>query len=183
MGKQKTEYDKAIKLYELYEQKMYAVAYSILGDKWQAEDAVSESFIKIIKNLKKIKKEESDKTKHYIIRIIQHTAIDMYRKNQKERGILTSSSEEKQEEVSDMLNPVEEFFADESDREEVEELLSILPKIYYDVFVCRCIYDMSTKETAVYLKIEEPLVRKRYERAKGMLAKKLGGEQYEYKVI
>lgn len=182
MGRQKTEYDKTLLLYELYEQKMYAVAYSILGDKWQAEDAVSESFIKIIKNLNKIKDEESDKTKRYIIRIIQNTAIDLYRRNQKERSMFTVASEEN-EDFSDMCNPVEAFFKDESDKDEINELLSVLPEIYQQVFVCRCLREMSTKETADYLKIGESLIRKRYERAKEMLAKKLGDEQYECKVI
>lgn len=40
-------------LYNLYEQPMYRVAYAILHKKCQAEDAVSESFIKIAENLGK----------------------------------------------------------------------------------------------------------------------------------
>ena len=32
--------EKLERLYELYEQKMYAVAFSILRNEWQAEDAV-----------------------------------------------------------------------------------------------------------------------------------------------
>ena len=50
-----SNYDKIVKLYELYEQKMYGVAFSVLHDSWQAEDAVSEAFVKLIKNIRKIK--------------------------------------------------------------------------------------------------------------------------------
>ena len=35
--------EKLERLYELYEQKMYAVAFSILRNEWQAEDAVQDA--------------------------------------------------------------------------------------------------------------------------------------------
>lgn len=183
MGKQESDHDKLLKLYDLYEQKMYVVAYSILNSKWQAEDAVSESFIKIIKNLNKIKDAESDSTKSFIIKTIQHTAIDMYRKNQKERGIFTVISGEEEVQYVDKRNSVEELLDDIIEKEKLEALLSELPGKYRDIIICRCFHQMSVKETAAVLEIGESLVRKRYERAKKLLAKKLGGEEYEYKII
>lgn len=39
------DYEKMEELYELYEQKIYYVAYSILNNIQQAEDAVQETFI------------------------------------------------------------------------------------------------------------------------------------------
>ena len=46
------DYEKMEELYELYEQKIYYVAYSILNNIQQAEDAVQETFITLYKNLK-----------------------------------------------------------------------------------------------------------------------------------
>ena len=45
------DYEKMEELYELYEQKIYYVAYSILNNIQQAEDAVQETFITLYKNL------------------------------------------------------------------------------------------------------------------------------------
>lgn len=72
MGQKQNDYDKVERLYKLYEQKMYTVAYSILNNIWQAEDAVSEAFVKLIRNLHKIKEPESEKTKRFIIRVTKY---------------------------------------------------------------------------------------------------------------
>ena len=100
-------YHKIEQLYTLYEQKMYVIAYSILNNSWQAEDAVSDAFVKIIKNLHKIKDIKSDQTKKFIIRIIQNTAIDLYRKNQKESTVFTVVSDEKKNNIADYNNSIE----------------------------------------------------------------------------
>ena len=41
------------RLFDLYETKMFKIAFYILKDKGQAEDAVQDAFIKLILNLKK----------------------------------------------------------------------------------------------------------------------------------
>ena len=183
MGQRLNEYDKVVKLYELYEQKMYRIAYSVLNNQWQAEDAVSEAFIKIMKNLSKIRDVESDKTKKFIIRIIQNTSIDYYRKNQKERAVFTVVSDEEQEHFPSPGNSVDDMLKDMDSQEEVNRLLSVLPEKYREVLLYRCVHELSVKETAAVLEISDNLVKKRYERARNMLMKKLGDEQYEYKVI
>lgn len=177
------DHDKLTRLYELYEQKMYVVAYSILNNRWQAEDAVSESFIRIIKNLQKIKAPESDKTKRFIIRIIQTTAIDIYRKNQRESMTFTVISNEDSERFPDSNNSIDEMLKDMGSKEEINRLLAELPDKYREVFAYRCIQELSVKETAAVLEISENLVRKRYERARAILMKKLGDDQYECKII
>lgn len=37
------------RLYELYEQPMYRIAYAVLHNSYLAEDAVSEAFVRLIK--------------------------------------------------------------------------------------------------------------------------------------
>lgn len=78
------EQEKLKLLYDIYEQPMYRIAYAILHHTEQAEDAVSDAFLRILKNLKKIGDVRSEKTKHYIISIIRSTAINQYRQNQRD---------------------------------------------------------------------------------------------------
>lgn len=47
------EQEKLKLLYDIYEQPMYRIAYAILHHTEQAEDAVSDAFLRILKNLKK----------------------------------------------------------------------------------------------------------------------------------
>lgn len=61
-------------------------------------------------------------------------------------------------------------------QENVNQLLSGLPGKYREVLIYRCIHELSVRETAAILEISENLVRKRYERARNMLMKKLGDD-------
>lgn len=169
-------YHKIEQLYTLYEQKMYVIAYSILNNSWQAEDAVSDAFVKIIKNLHKIKDVKSDQTKKFIIRIIQNTAIDLYRKNQKESKVFTVVSDENQNNIADQDNSIESMLRSMESKEEIDKILSKIPEKYREVLIYRGVHELSVKEIAVVLEISENLVRKRYERARNLLMSKLGDD-------
>lgn len=194
MKKEKTEnraYDCVAWLYELYEKKMYIVAYSILNNQWQAEDAVSEAFIKIIRHRDVFSDPESDETKRYIIRLIQNTAIDIYRKNQKDSEHLQVLDGQSGQMYPQSVADTDMVVLEMHDRERVRELLSDLPDKLCEVMFLRCVKELSVKETAAVLQIKETAVRKRYERARRLLKdklgenrdeenqNKLGGEEYE----
>ena len=77
------ESEKLKKLYEIYEQPMYRIAYAVLHDEGLAEDAVSEAFIRIMRKLSKFSNCEDGKTKAYIVKVIKSTSINIYRKNKR----------------------------------------------------------------------------------------------------
>ena len=54
-------------LYNLYRQSMYAIAYGILHNEFDAEDAVHESFLKIANHFEKIEEIKCPKTKAFIV--------------------------------------------------------------------------------------------------------------------
>ena len=61
-------------LYTEYREWMGAIAFSILNNKQDAEDAVHNAFVKVAENIKKVGDPYSPKTKAYIVTIIS-TAI------------------------------------------------------------------------------------------------------------
>ena len=69
-------------IYEKYRDYMYRVAFAILNNQEDAEDAVHYAFVKIAKNIKKIGEPECLKTKGYAVTIVRNAAIDIYRKKQ-----------------------------------------------------------------------------------------------------
>ena len=72
------------KLSEKFDSAMYHVAYGILKNSADAEDAVQESYIEIINNLEKVSRENCHKAWNYIVTIVRSRAINVYRKRGRE---------------------------------------------------------------------------------------------------
>ncbi len=187
---QNRAYDCVQQLYELYEQKMYMIAYSILRNQWQAEDAVSEAFVKIIRHRDQFTDLESDETKRYIIRLIQNTAIDIYRKNKRDSEHLQVLDGQGEQVSAHLVPDTDMVVLEMYDRQRVKELLDSLPEKLKQVMLLRCVQELSVRETAAVLQMKEAAVRKRYERARTLLKEhfledrkkdnrwQMGGEEY-----
>ena len=65
-------------IYLEYRGLMYHVAYEILHNEQDAEDAVHHAFVKIAENIKKITDPVCPKTHSYVVTIVEHQAIDQY---------------------------------------------------------------------------------------------------------
>lgn len=158
--------------YTLYEQKMYRVAYNILHDAYAAEDAVQDAFVRLMRSHVCFDDPNSDDCKKYIITVIKNASIDIYNLRSKEiAGV--SEADELSECVGSTIS--ESYSTDE--KESLRSLIEKLPGKYKMVTECLAIQGMSVRETAIKLGISEPLVRKRYERAKAKLRK--GGTRDE----
>ncbi len=68
-------------LYLEYRGLMYSIAYKILQNVHDAEDAVQQAFVKIAENISKIDDPMCPKTRGYIVTIVESKAIDLYRRN------------------------------------------------------------------------------------------------------
>lgn len=153
------------RLYELYEQPMYRVAYAVLHQAEAAEDAVSDAFLKVVRHINKIGDPESEEAKHYMIKVIRSTAFTQYRKLQKkyEAEILIEDSsadipvyDRNDIQISDLLDHLEI-----PDRELVK---------------MRCCDELPWQTIADKMNITAACARKRFERVRKQLIK-LKGEQ------
>ncbi len=167
--------DKVALMYELYEQEMFRVCLAILGDASTAEDALSESFLKLIRFRDRISDPRSPASRHFAMKTAKSTAIDLYRKKGRERGRVESLSELSSSEptVEDVAERMEGGLCDEA-------LKKLDPK-YRIVFECIAVDGLTTLETASLLRVTESCVRKRLERARHTLrqhlSKKNGAEE------
>lgn len=66
-------------IYLKYKQMMYVIAYDILHNPQDAEDAVHHAFVKVAENISKIEEAVCPKTKGYVVTIVENRAIDIYR--------------------------------------------------------------------------------------------------------
>lgn len=142
---------------------MYAVAYSILRNESQAEDAVQDSFIKLTDYLDKIRDVADYHTKALVVKIVKTTAINRYRKNQRDEWLYDFQEEK---EIADPEDVIERKLMSISNSSVLEEAAKGMPDIYKEVIRYRCFYEMSTREIADITGVDTATVRKRYERAK-----------------
>ena len=69
---------KVERLYERYKRLLYKIAYNILKDKYLSEDAVHQTFIRIINNLHKIGEINCPQTQSFLVIMCRNVAIDIY---------------------------------------------------------------------------------------------------------
>ena len=151
-------------IYEKYKYLMFSIAMDVLNDKFAAEDAVQEAFLKIIKNSNKIDDINSNRTKRLIITITKNSAIDIYRK-QKKRW----NTEIEMDKIVDLEK------SDIYTIEDNEKFLEIegLPDIYKEVLILKYASEFTNTEIAELLETSEMNIRKRISRARKLLKQKL----------
>lgn len=167
------EQEKLKLLYDIYEQPMYRIAYAILHHTEQAEDAVSDAFLRILKNLKKIGDVRSEKTKHYIISIIRSTAINQYRQNQRDSERYTVW-DDRILQVPNQKDDMEQLLASIAQEESIAEMLEPLNDLDRQIVLMRCEEELSFREIAERLSMKEAAARKRFERARKAIQQKKG---------
>lgn len=173
--------DKVMRLYEKYRKLMYKEAYQILHDHSLTEDAIHDSFVKVIKNLHKINESNIPRTRSYLVIICRNTAIDIAKAklplNQYDYATEDISYEDS-ETASDTLDIV----IKRETLNEIAEAIEALPLIYQDVFIMRRVHNYSREEIAKILNINVETVKKRLTRAKQQIIRNLNRrDNYEQK--
>lgn len=161
-------------LFHTYKKLMFKEAYFILNDKYLAEDAVMESFIRIANNFHKISETDEMKTRCYVTKICKNVAKDIYKR---EHHLNDVSIEEPSIADTDSL----ELVIQKELAEHVVTLIKKLEPIYRDVLILKYLHDMSRDEIAVGFGIQPETVKKRLLRAKRKIRENLEKELQEEK--
>lgn len=161
--------DNFVVLYKKYRTLMQTVCYNILKDDHLAEDATHDAFIKLAKNMDKIKDVESRESKRYLITIAKNSAIDLYRKCSSRRLHEMNFDE------MDNLGGVATYMDTDEDSS-IVEILKHLPALYRDVLLLKYSNCYSNKDIADALDISEDTVRQRISRGKKLIRSRIGKE-------
>jgi len=146
-------------LYRMYEQRMFFEARGILSDDQLAEDAVHDAFLKLIRNRDRLAKLSTSQVSSYVRHTLRSCAIDIYRRNKRDRENLCDI-----EEATGVVGSCDNL------NDGALSLIEMLPLKYRGVASCIYRHGLTAKETAAVLMLTESCVRKRCERAKKMLA-------------
>ena len=160
-------------LFHKYKKLLIHKAYGILGNHALAEDAASEAFIRIYKNLHKIEDPDSPQTTAFVVTIVRNAALSIL---QREKSRPTEVLDEAQRDDSDLEAEV----LSQLSSERIWQVVDGMKEELKSVFLLKYAYDMSHKEIGAALGITENNVTVRLHRAKKSLAGLLAKEGYRY---
>ncbi len=147
-----------------HQQKLYSFIYSKVFDRTITEDVFQDTFIKVIRTLKRGKYNEEGKFLPWVMRISHNLVIDHFRKNSRMpkfegKGDFSIFDVLKE----DTLN-AEKMLIKEQIESDVRELIHELPEDQKEVLIMRIYKDMSFKDIAEQtdVSINTALGRMRY---------------------
>jgi RNA polymerase sigma-70 factor (ECF subfamily) len=170
--------DKFTEIYNKYKNMMHNVAFSILKNTQDAEDAVHEAFLKLAKNISKVEEISCKKTEAFLVILSRNTAIDLYRKKQHEKGRLEIDEENSMDSMAPALTP--DVLSEIASREGYNRLIELIDELgdtYRDTIALRFIFDWSNDEIASLLEVSKNTVEVRVSRGRAKLIEMLGKEE------
>lgn len=152
------ERQKFTALYEQYHDRMEQIALNILGEQHDAEDAVQNSFLQIIRHFEKFLAIPCEELPFWIISIVKNESLMILRTRHK-------------------IVPLEEWEGfeksanDVTGYHELAELFRNLPETYRAVLEMKILIGYTDKEIAKHLGISETAVSSRASRGRELLRK------------
>lgn len=151
-------------LFREYEQILYRVAYGILHNRTDAEDAVQETFVRIIKHLETIRGINCNERVIFFVNIVRNISLD----------ILRSKSRHKTDDIDDFANigsdySTEGTFLDKYTVEEIKNALAELSDRDYELLYLSLFKDMDQIEISKVTGIDYDNVRVYIHRARKRL--------------
>lgn len=147
---------------------VYRVAYSVLRNHHDAEDATQETFVRVLKYGKKLAGVRDQQ--NWLARIAWRVAVDRRGK----KGEVARDDGD----VAEIRSPAagaEEILLRTETRERLEKLIAALPAKLRDPLTLSTLEEMSPADIAEVLGIKEAAVRSRLFRAREILREKMGG--------
>jgi RNA polymerase sigma factor (sigma-70 family) len=151
---------------------VYRIAYAALRSHHDAEDATQETFLRVLRYSHKLSSVEDPKT--WLARIAWRVAVDRSQQRGRKREIALESPEKPMEEVESSDTPADRAIQGSQFTAHLERLIAALPKKLREPLILSAIEEMSPREVAATLGINEAVARSRVFRARQILKEKLG---------
>lgn len=150
------------RLYDRYKASMYDIAFFILGESHISEDVVHDSFVNMIKSIKKLKALSGSDLDGYIVVIVKNTAINAMKKRKREVF------------QDELIIPCEDEIPIDVDA--IAQVIRSMPETYRRVLELRFILEYSNREIARELGISVSAVEQRISRGRKLLQDRLRKE-------
>jgi RNA polymerase sigma-70 factor, ECF subfamily len=156
-----------------HSQLVYRIAYAVLRRHHDAEDATQETFIRVLRYSSKLDAVEDPKM--WLARIARRVAVDRSRLRGRKREIALDDPERPVREIESTQSPADDTLHGAQMGAALEKLIAALPEKLRQPLILSAIEEMSPREVALTLSINEAAVRSRVFRARQILREKLAG--------
>ncbi len=153
-------------IYTKYRQMLYGIAYRILNNEHDAEEAVITTYESIAEKFKEISQIPCNELPSCIVIICRNAAINIYRNNKK----IAERTTELCEKIS-----AEDVFRSFDDKDELINALKQLPDDYKDILFLYDLHGLSANKIAKVTGMKENTVRVKAFRARKMIKDILNG--------
>ena len=152
---------------------VYRIAYAVLRSHHDAEDATQETFVRVLRYSHKLARVENHKT--WLARIAWRVAVDRNRQQGRKREIPLDDPEKPLPEVASSDARADDALHGAHLSDVLERMIAALPEKLRQPLILSTIEEMSPREVAATLGINEAAVRSRVFRARQILREKLAG--------
>jgi RNA polymerase sigma-70 factor (ECF subfamily) len=163
----KEDRTKIEQIYELYAASMKIIAFAILRNEEDAEDAVQTAMLNTCRHVKKLQDPKDKNTKWYIMQVTKNAAREIYRKKKKRWKQEMSLEEELVGEV-----PLTQYDGESDLAKQIEDLA---PRDR-DILMLKYLHGYDYSEIGQILGISTEAAKKAGQRAKNRLEKVMGKE-------
>ena len=150
---------------------VYRIAYSVLRQHQDAEDATQETFMRVLRFQSKLAEVNEPKT--WLARIAWRVALDRSRRQRRAREIALDDPEQTVPEPKSTATAADDNVQSTQMQLRLERLIAALPAKLREPLILSTIEEMTPREIAATLGINEAAVRSRTFRARQILRQKL----------
>jgi RNA polymerase sigma-70 factor, ECF subfamily len=167
----RTQDDALADLVRQHSRLVYRISYAALRSHHDAEDATQEVFLRVLRYSHKLAAVEDPKT--WLARIAWRVAVDRSKRRGSHREISLDDPDRPGEQVPSSDSPADQAMQGSQIGARLERLIAALPEKLREPLILSAIEEMSPREIAATLRINEAAVRSRVFRARQILKEKL----------
>ena len=143
-------------VYNEYAKELYNIAYGYTRNREDSVDIMQNAYVVLLESNKRF--ESNEHIKYFLIRVTVNESLDLLKSASKKRviknnDVVVNFPETKKEELPYDLS----------------EIVNTLPEKYKTIIILHYYDDMKIKDISNVLKISEPAVKKRLERARNLI--------------
>jgi len=150
---------------------VYRVAYAVLREHHDAEDAVQDTFLRVLRYGRRLAVVENPKT--WLARIAWRVAIDRSKSRRRKREVALDNSDGAFGGIAAAVETADETLEGARTMAALEKLIARLPRKLRGPLILSTIEEMSPSEVGTVLGITQAAVRSRVFRARQILKEKL----------
>lgn len=159
------------KIYKKYKDQMIGIAFSILNDKYYAEEALDDAFVAIAKTIHSLPQDDELHTSNYVYKVVRNAAIRVLKKNNKSAPLDVYANLNN---ISDHQSPLDNLI-DQENVKRISDYIKGMSEDSRNILMMRFLHNMSYVDISVSLGINLNTVRTKLKRGTAILQERIEG--------